>query len=186
MTFDWTAAAIVGATLFGPILAVEIQKRLEDGRETKRRKERLFMTLMATRSVRLSTQHVEALNAIDLTFDDRGAKEEEVRRAWRAYLDELNRRITPDQEPLFQEQRDAKFIDILFAMSQTLRRGYDKTYLKNSWYRPQAHVDTETATQEIQRLFLGILKGERTFPVGINETPPPQAPAIHRQIAGGN
>jgi hypothetical protein len=169
MYFDWTAAAIVTATLMGPILAVEIQKRLERAREAKGRKDRLFTTLMATRSIRVSPQHVEALNAIDLTFDGKDKKEEEVRRAWAAYLDVLNTPAERRAEPAYYLNFDAKFIELLYAISRAIGRDFDRTYLKNSWYRPQAHADLETATQEIQHLFLSVLKGERTLPVAVTD-----------------
>lgn len=194
MAFEWTGAAIVAATFLGPVFAVEIQKRLEDRRERRERREKLFKALMATRSVRLSGQHVEALNTIDLTFDGEGKKDEAVRRAWGAYLDVLNVPVERRGESVWNAEYDAKFIDLLYAMSQAIGRDYDKTYIKNSWYRPQAHVDIETATQEIQRLFLSVLKGERVFPVSVNEPSPPPPPSSQigvppaperRQLPGG-
>jgi hypothetical protein len=147
---------------------------------------------MATRSVRLSAQHVEALNTIDLTFDSESRNEEEVRRAWGAYLDVLNVPAERRTEPVWDADREAKFIDILYAMSQVVGRNFDKTYIKNSWYRPQAHADLETASQEIQRLFLSVLKGERAFPVAVSESAPaaatskslPEPEPARRQLPG--
>jgi hypothetical protein len=169
MNFDWTAAAIVAATFLGPVCAVEIQKRLEKRREARARREKLFTTLMATRSIRVSPQHVDALNAIDLTFDGKDEKETEVRRAWAAYLDVLNTPAERRSEPAYNLNFDAKFIDLLYAISQAIGHNFDKTYLKNSWYRPQAHGDLEATTQEMQQLFLAVLKGEREFPVSVND-----------------
>ena len=61
MTFDWnfkiTDIAIVFATLFGPILAVQAQKWLERNREIKQRRAWIFRTLMATRATTLSPVH---------------------------------------------------------------------------------------------------------------------------------
>jgi hypothetical protein len=181
MHFDWTSAAIVIATLLGPILAVQIQKHLEEIRAIRSRKEVLFRTLMATRSVRLSPEHVQALNQIDLTFDAK--KEEGVRQAWRAYLDQLNTPQLKVGQQVWNAGYDSKFIDMLYEMSKVLGRGFDKTYLKNSWYRPQAHTDLETTVQEIQRLLLGILKGEQSLPVAIRE-PAPLPNAQPKMIVG--
>ena len=84
-------------TLAGPVLAVQAQKWIERARERRNRKAALFQVLMATRANRVSSQHVEALNMIDLTFDGarrigpkRTKREQAVLRAWREYLDHLN------------------------------------------------------------------------------------------------
>ena len=55
---------IAGATLLGPIFAVQAQKWLEAGREKKARMLAIFRTLMATRAALLSQAHVEALNSV--------------------------------------------------------------------------------------------------------------------------
>jgi hypothetical protein len=62
---DWS---IIGATILGPILAVQAQKWVEIIRERRGRKLWIFHTLMATRAARTSTEHVQALNMIDLIF----------------------------------------------------------------------------------------------------------------------
>ena len=132
--------------------------------------------LMATRSVRLSPEHVQALNAIDLTFDDK--KGEAVRQAWRAYLDHLNTPQKKIGQEVWNAAYDAKFIDLLYEISKVLGRRFDKTYLKTSWYRPQAHTDMETTVQEIQRLLLGVLKGERSLPVAVSQPAQPVQPEL--------
>ena len=55
------------AILLAPFVAVHVQKRLEQGRETKERKLNVFRSLMATRGAILSPIHVEALNRIDIS-----------------------------------------------------------------------------------------------------------------------
>ena len=46
---NWTAAAIILATLLGPIVAVQVQKLLERRQERMRAKNEAFKVLMATR-----------------------------------------------------------------------------------------------------------------------------------------
>jgi hypothetical protein len=46
---DWSAVAIVIATVMGPILAVQAQKYLERHRDQKRAKDTIFRVLMATK-----------------------------------------------------------------------------------------------------------------------------------------
>ena len=89
-TRDWL---IVLATIAGPILAVQAQKAVEALRERRGRKERVFAQLMATRAARLSAEHVQALNTIDLVFFGssvlgirrRSRGEQAVLDAWKEY-----------------------------------------------------------------------------------------------------
>lgn len=62
---DWL---MIAAVLVAPVLAVHIQRRLDQHRESRDRRLRIFHTLMATRAARTSPAHVEALNRIDLEF----------------------------------------------------------------------------------------------------------------------
>jgi hypothetical protein len=137
----WTAAAIVLATFSGPIVALEIQKRLDVRRENRRLKEAAFRTLMATRAAayRTSAEHVQVLNCIELTFSD-GGGDRLVREAGRAYLDMLNAPDTLDA--LANERKDKQcddaFWDLLYEMSSALGYSFDRTYIKDSCYYPLA------------------------------------------------
>src|SRR5689334_2498204 len=102
MPRDWiTVAAIV----IGPILAVQAQRLLEALRDRKNRRSWVFHTLMATRAARVSHQHVQALNMIDIEFYGRRVlgtqfqtpREKGVTNAWRIYSDHLNNRVPDDQ-----------------------------------------------------------------------------------------
>lgn len=103
---DW---AVVVSTLLGPILAVQAQKVVEQFRERRQRKIRLFEQLMATRAARLSGEHVRALNMIDLVFYGertfgilrRNAKEQNILDAWKEYHDHLNTKADEGQLPLW-------------------------------------------------------------------------------------
>lgn len=96
---------MVIAVLLGPILAVQAQKWVEVLREDKNRRLYTFKRLMATRGATLSPGHVEALNSIDLEFNGKGKKDEQVRRCWKEYLDHLgNLSQDPEQK---QKQVDS-------------------------------------------------------------------------------
>jgi hypothetical protein len=96
-TSDWL---IVAATIAGPVLAVQAQKWIERFRERRGRKLWVFQQLLATRAARLSADHVQALNMIDLVFygsyffgiHRRSKGEQAVIDAWREYLDQLGTR----------------------------------------------------------------------------------------------
>ena len=70
---SWNDVAIMLATFLGPIAAVQAQKYLERRREVENRKISVFYALMATRSARISPEHVRALNSISLAFYGRSA-----------------------------------------------------------------------------------------------------------------
>lgn len=98
---DWVTIA---AIILGPILAVQAQKILEGRREKRTRRLDLFRTLMKTRAERISRDHVQALNMIDIEFYGRRIfgrrfqikKEKRVTNAWKTYNDHLNQRTQYD------------------------------------------------------------------------------------------
>jgi uncharacterized protein DUF6680 len=75
----WEIAIIAAATIAGPILAVQAQKWVERATERRRGQLQVFYWLMATRATRLSNEHVQALNRIELVFRGRSAKKKAVR-----------------------------------------------------------------------------------------------------------
>lgn len=59
-TIDFTALAIVIATISGPILAVWASEIRQHRRQASDRREWIFRTLMTTRSSRLNPDHITA------------------------------------------------------------------------------------------------------------------------------
>lgn len=163
---DWSAGAIVVATVMGPILAVQAQKYLERHRDQKRAKDTLFRVLMATRASRLAAEHVQALNGIELAFYGGGRKEKRVLEAWKAYHDHLNdKSYQPDRTAEWVTRQIDLFIDLLHEIAVCLGYDFDKTHIKNSWYSPEAHGVIEEEVHTIRRGFAAILTGKASFPV---------------------
>jgi len=77
----WIALPTIVAIILGPILALAIQRKLDQDRETRVRKLRIFKTLMSFRATRLAPDFVQALNIIDVEF--RADSERNVRDAWK-------------------------------------------------------------------------------------------------------
>src|SRR5690348_8507290 len=139
--------AIVGATLMGPVLAVQAQKWIERARERRERKTWVFNTLMATRAARLSNDHVRALNMIDLAFygrrilgqSRRTRKEQRVIDAWREYFDHLNSPI-PENAPqalqVLLNAREELFVNLLSAIAIECAFEFDRVQLKKGMYSP--------------------------------------------------
>jgi len=109
--FEWLTLA---AIIVGPILAVQAQQFLESVRNKKARRLNVFHTLMATRAARLSHNHVQALNMIDIEFYGRRVlgqriqtpSEKAVTNAWKNYSDNLNNRYPDDQFNRWVEDGD--------------------------------------------------------------------------------
>ena len=86
---DWLNVAILIATIaaiiFGPIAAVRITLSSETSREKLRRRYQTFYSLMRTRRVTLSPEHVMALNVIQTEFHD----DPKVISAYKKYIENL-------------------------------------------------------------------------------------------------
>ena len=108
------------AVLIAPLVAVQVQKYLERHQEKRERKLRIFKTLMATRGVPLSQDHVQALNMIDIEFY--GEKYKKIITSWKDYLNHLEK-ITKDDEErfsLWNEEKADLLANLLLVMGKSL------------------------------------------------------------------
>ena len=162
---DWSLVAIVIATVAGPILAVQAQKYLERHRDQKRAKDTIFRILMATRATRLSAEHVQALNGIELAFYGTDKKQKKVLEAWKAYHDHLNTKFEKTTATEWSVRQMDLFIGLLHEMAVCLGYDFDKTNIKNSWYSPEAHGTIEQEWNIIRVGMAEILTGKRSLPI---------------------
>ena len=123
--------AVIGATLLGPVFAVQIQKYLERWREENERRHRIFKVLMSTRAARLAANHVEALNLIDIEFPSTRKRFKKVRSAWKAYFTHLCEKPPDDKQihPVFFAKRQELLTDMLYEMATALGYDFDKTQI---------------------------------------------------------
>lgn len=164
---DWI---IVAATIAGPILAVQAQKAVEAFRERRVRKERVFGQLMATRAARLSPEHVQALNTIDIVFYGttvlgirrRSKREQAVLDAWKEYHDNLSEGADwPEaQQQAHYAKREELFLNLLYAVAQDVRFSFDRVQLKRGAYSPIAHEEVEYEQRALRKVLLRSLSGE--------------------------
>jgi hypothetical protein len=160
---DYGTAAIVIATFCGPIAAVQAQKIVENITQKRRDKREVFAALMYTRDTRLSVEHIQALNRIDLAFYG----DDTVLEAWRAYLDVLMENPTEDNWPYVVGKRDERFLRLLFSMSKLLRYKFTETEIKNSSYRPNAHREQEQIQLKLVNALSAIAEGRQSLSVRI-------------------
>ena len=173
---DWL---VIGATIAGPILAVQAQKWLERFREHKGRKLWLFQQLMASRAARVSAEHVQALNMIDLVFYGshyfgvhyRSKSEQAVVEAWREYHDHLNAGAQRDGEAVWGARLEELFINLLFAIAKDVRFKFDRVQLKRGAYTPQAHGELLGEQNQIRKMMVDLLAGNRALKMEVSSFP---------------
>ena len=168
-TFKIADAAIVFATLIGPILAVQAQKWLERGRIIKDRREAIFRRLMATRSASLSPAHIEALNAVPVEFYGAKRQLKEINDSWKLYLDYHIQKVTPT-EAWWQKRREL-FVELLFGISQFLGYKFSRAQLASDIYSPQAHEEIESQNAIIRQGFAKLFTGEAVVPMAVTAFP---------------
>lgn len=165
------------AVILGPILAVQIQKYLEQFRDKKQRRLNIFRTLMSTRAERLSREHVQALNMIDIEFYGRllpiiriryqSNKEQSVTHAWKSYNSHLNKKNEYNDSNIWMAKGDDLFTDLLYALSQSMSYDFDKVQLQRDCYRPVAHGNLEMTQMRILLGIEKILIGDGSLPMHI-------------------
>jgi len=170
---------IICATIAGPVLAVQAQKVVERATQRRRQKLKIFYVLMSTRAARVSADHVQALNQIDLEFSGarffnlvqwQTPKERAVVDAWRLYCDKLSQRLTEETEAAIQgwtQTCDDLFMDLLLALSKALGFSFDKVQLRRGIYTPRAHGEAEALQRSIEHHLEKILKGDLAIQMNV-------------------
>lgn len=173
---DWL---VIASTLLGPILAVQAQKAVETFKEKRSRKIKVFQTLMATRAARLSPDHVQALNMIDLVFygksifgiHHRSKNETLVIAAWREYHDHLSTQFNDESVPVWSARCDELMINLLYVIANDVGYSFDRVQLKKGSYSPVAHGRLESEQETMRKLFIEVLSGERPIAMDIQAFP---------------
>ena len=159
--------AVVFAPLTGPILAVQAQKWIERASDKKKRRERIFETIMTNRATRLSDGYVQALNQIDLEFHSKADKP--VIDGWRKLFGELNN--TPvevdDRAIVFawNARVNDKLVDLLLAMSKSLGRSHSEEEIRRGIYYPKGRVDLEQSQLAVLSGLQKLLDGTTSLKV---------------------
>lgn len=171
------------AALIGPVLAVQAQKWVERRQAKRAMKDGIFRTLMSTRSARLSGEHVQALNMIDIAFYGvrfwgmrfQTKMEKAVTRSWRDYFDSLEAdtaNFTADQHNRLAETRFDKFISLLDTIAIAQNYDFEPVDLRRRMYSPVFHTQVEEEQTAIRVGLAKILRGEAALPMVVTNLPP--------------
>lgn len=167
---------MISAVLCSPFLAVFIQRKIDLHREKRNQKLWVFRTLMATRGNKISLDHVQALNSIELFFNN-PKKDKNIVEKWNEYLDHLVVQSIKEDDKDYSAKLDSwagkaddLLTDLLHTMGKSLRYDFDKVKIKRGIYVPKGHGDEQTDNLVIRKGMVQILKGKSGFPVTIVET----------------
>jgi len=148
---------MIVAVVAAPILAVQVQKVIASFQRHQKRRQDIFEVLMSTRAqgMRTSHEHVRALNMIDIDFSEKrffwGLKvlpeQKPVIHAWELYKDHLDKPPVQPPNDAWGKRAGELFVDVLYAMSESLGYNFDKVMLEKDVYRPQAHLNLDIAQQ---------------------------------------
>ena len=115
-------------------------------------------------AAQLSFEHVRALNMIDLEFTSSSSKDEQVRIAWKAYLDQLGALPKEDDQPgmaVWDQQKTELFARLLEVMGLAVGYKFDLVHIKRGIYAPRGHFNDELEQRATRRLLLELLEGNR-------------------------
>lgn len=157
------------AMLMGPIIGALFVVLLEEYRNQKARKMEIFVTLMRTRGMGLSFEHVNALNLIEVEFH----KNADVIDAWKKYLDELSKPPLIGNDPVaqnnrYQDRRKSLSV-LLHRISKVLKFKIDQFDIFENNYTPQGWHDEDQQQKYLRALLINLLSGRNSMPVYIKE-----------------
>ena len=166
---------VIIAIIIAPVLAVQVQKFIENRKAATDRKMQIFRTLMATRMTPLSPLHVEALNMIDIEFH----KDKRIVDTWRSLLDNFASYPQDPEDPNYTTMLTSRaeksielLTDLLYEMSKVLNYNFDKVHLiKRGAYIPKGHADIESENQFLRRSLMGLFLGSKSLPIHIVNPP---------------
>lgn len=163
-----TIAALI---LFGPVFALFSQRALDWFRERADGKKKLYFTLMKTRAVFFSDEHVQALNSIDVIF----AKEKSIRDLWKKCLVHL---ATDENLPGWQDTLTTLRVDLYQAIGNKLGYPYTTDYIKSGIYFPTRHQNMIIAQNKVLEGFARAVE-DGVLKVKVEEEPPPPRAGAH-------
>lgn len=171
------------AILVGPILAVFATRFVDGRRQRDERRNNIFKTLMKTRRNRISSEHVEALNLIELEFADDKVVIDEWKKLFTHFgnphsrrQDEIAAETLSDQDKMLRDtmfynrladERQRQLAKLLHAMAKTLGFKAEQLDIFEGGYTPQGWSELEVEQHAARRFILDLAFGRKLLPVGI-------------------
>ena len=165
--------AIVAATFLGPVFAILVARWRDQVKEVRTRRMFIFRTLLATRRQNITTEHVTALNLVEIDFYD----VPEIQSAWRAYHQHLNsapagRPMTPPENEAFVRSGNDHLAKLIFAIAKFLGFSMSELDIRNGGYAPDGWRYRDERVGIVQEFMKEIALGRRSFPIAPTSAPP--------------
>lgn len=192
MTLTEGEILIAGCTLASPILAVLATRVVDAWRDSRARKNAVFVSLMSTRRAQLTPEHVQALNLIEIEFAGSAGVNAELK----VYMNLMEERAPPlsrfekDQavisayrqadEDLIRRRRRA-FGSLVQALGKKLGRNVDRYDIIEGGYYPGGWAEAETLQLDNLRRINDILNWRDRLPVHLWRMSPPVPLEGYRQ-----
>jgi hypothetical protein len=164
LTFDQSLTLLSVIAIFSsPLVALEIQKRLDKKRSRTDRKMDIFRKLMTTRASTMNPAHVEGLNSIEIEFHAKDGPDKKVLDAWKLYASHLNAaRMQPGPDlNRWVERKQELLTELLHEMALALGYDISKATIKDDTYYPQGYVDVEQEQHALRKAALEVFSGAR-------------------------
>lgn len=124
---------------------------------------------MATRAATLSSQHVEALNAVPVEFYGSKGKLKQINDAWKLYLEHHSPGLVANDA--WAQKRLDLLLDLLHLISKYLGYSFSRAQLHHDIYSPGAHGELELDQTLIRKGLVKLLSGEIALPLAVKELP---------------
>jgi len=173
------------ALVAGPVIAVLIARHLDDRRAKRNRQLDIFRTLMRTRRMTISPDHVGALNLVEIEFQEVPS----VINEWTVYINHLfteHSKLTNEQtdDKTSQEEwgrrtdiynkringeRAKLLAKLLHSISRVLNFKIEQLDIFEGGYMPVAWNDIEMQQEAIRRFAVGLYLGTHKVPVAVTD-----------------
>ena len=132
---EWvTLSLTMLAILAGPVLAVLVTRYVDKQRQIRERQINVLRSLIKTRKARLDSEHVAALNLIELEFHGNST----VMKNYADYMENLGQRMPEDktEQDHFLNKRGNLFAALVQSIGTKFGYKFDKMDLDQGGYFP--------------------------------------------------
>lgn len=168
-----TDILMILAVSISPFLAVFAQRKIDLVREKRNHRLWIFRTLMATRGNKISLEHVQALNSIELFFDNPN-EDKDIVEKWNEYLDHLVGQNLKQEDKDYSaklsawiEKSDDLLAELLQIMGKSLGYDFDKVKIKRGIYVPRSHGEEMADQFIIRKGLVNILSSKASLRVEV-------------------
>jgi hypothetical protein len=163
------AWAIVAATALGPVFAVAVSLWREAFREKRNRQLQVFRSLMATRRQPISSEHVNAINLVEVDF----YKCTKVEAAWNIYKNHLNDNTKPEDQD-WREKKEQLLAKLLYEIATVLDFNIPAIDLFKGGYAPRGWEHRDARALGALEFVHDLSVGSKFLPVVAFAAPPTQ------------